>query len=203
MEKWVLLSTVLTVCPHVLSCALERMKMHFIRKVGGWLCSGWMVGWRWGKLSKSLSEFSSEIEIVFLLDTHTHTHTHGDTCYYQCYCEEMLLMELLLKNSWALMWRTGQGKALCGWLGVYLCVCVCVYIHRYIYTYTHTHTHTHTHTYIYIYIWSCSCAFCTAICVCIGGCGSRVPPASCYRKVASSFPLVCMSKCPWARCWTP
>ena len=27
--------------------------------------------------------------------------------------------------------------------------------------------------------------------------------ASCYRKVAGSIPLVCMSKCPWARYWTP
>ena len=27
--------------------------------------------------------------------------------------------------------------------------------------------------------------------------------ASCYRKVAGSIPLICMSKCPWARCWTP
>ena len=27
--------------------------------------------------------------------------------------------------------------------------------------------------------------------------------ASCYRKDAGSIPLVCMSKCPWARYWTP
>lgn len=52
----------------------RELKCIFLRKSGGWLCSGWMVGWRWGKLSKSLSEFSSEIEIVFPLDTHTHTH---------------------------------------------------------------------------------------------------------------------------------
>ena len=26
---------------------------------------------------------------------------------------------------------------------------------------------------------------------------------SCYQKVAGSVPLVCMSKCPWARHWTP
>ena len=25
----------------------------------------------------------------------------------------------------------------------------------------------------------------------------------CYWKVAGSIPLVCMSNCPWARCWTP
>ena len=25
----------------------------------------------------------------------------------------------------------------------------------------------------------------------------------CYQKVTGSFPLVCMSKCPWARYWTP
>ena len=35
----------------------------------------------------------------------------------------------------------------------------------------------------------------------LGGCGSE--PASCYRKVVGSIPLVCMLKCPWARCWTP
>ena len=28
-------------------------------------------------------------------------------------------------------------------------------------------------------------------------------PASCYRKVAVLIPLVCMSKCPWAKYWTP
>ena len=28
-------------------------------------------------------------------------------------------------------------------------------------------------------------------------------PASCYRKVAGSIPLVCMSQCPWAcQAWT-
>ena len=31
----------------------------------------------------------------------------------------------------------------------------------------------------------------------------RVEPASCYWKVAGLIPLVCMSKCPWARYWTP
>ena len=33
-------------------------------------------------------------------------------------------------------------------------------------------------------------------------CGSGVEPTSCYLKVAGLIPLVCMSKCPWAR-WTP
>ena len=28
-------------------------------------------------------------------------------------------------------------------------------------------------------------------------------PASCYRKVAGSTPLVCISKCLWTRYWTP
>ena len=37
----------------------------------------------------------------------------------------------------------------------------------------------------------------------MGGCGSVVGPASCYQKVAGSAPLVCVSKCPWARYWTP
>ena len=35
------------------------------------------------------------------------------------------------------------------------------------------------------------------------GCGSVVEPASCYWKVAGSIPLICMSKRPWARYWTP
>ena len=30
-------------------------------------------------------------------------------------------------------------------------------------------------------------------------CGSGAEPASCYRKVVGSAPLVCMLKCPWAR----
>ena len=30
-----------------------------------------------------------------------------------------------------------------------------------------------------------------------------VEPASCYWKVAGSIPLVCISKYPWARYWTP
>ena len=32
-----------------------------------------------------------------------------------------------------------------------------------------------------------------------GRCGSGVETASCYRKVAGLIPVVCMSKCPWAR----
>ena len=35
-----------------------------------------------------------------------------------------------------------------------------------------------------------------------GGC-SEAEPASCCRTVAGLIPLVCMSKCPWARYWTP
>ena len=31
---------------------------------------------------------------------------------------------------------------------------------------------------------------------------SDVEPAPCYQKVAGLIPLVCMLKCPWARCWT-
>ena len=37
----------------------------------------------------------------------------------------------------------------------------------------------------------------------LGGAVAQVEPASCNRKVASSIPHVCMSKCPWARYWTP
>ena len=37
----------------------------------------------------------------------------------------------------------------------------------------------------------------------MGGCGSRVEPASCYLKAAGLIPLVCISKCPWERHWTP
>ena len=33
--------------------------------------------------------------------------------------------------------------------------------------------------------------------------GSWIEPAPCYRKDAGFIPLVCMSKCPWARHWTP
>ena len=36
-----------------------------------------------------------------------------------------------------------------------------------------------------------------------GRCGSGVEPVSCYWKVAGLISLVCMSKCPWARYWTP
>ena len=32
-----------------------------------------------------------------------------------------------------------------------------------------------------------------------GGCGSGVEPASCDREVAGSIPLVCVSRCPWAK----
>ena len=31
----------------------------------------------------------------------------------------------------------------------------------------------------------------------------QVEPASCYQEVVGSIPLVCMSKCPYARHWTP
>ena len=34
------------------------------------------------------------------------------------------------------------------------------------------------------------------------GCGSEIEPASSYRKVAGPIPLICMSKCPWARYWS-
>ena len=34
----------------------------------------------------------------------------------------------------------------------------------------------------------------------VDGCGSGDEPASCYQKVAGSGLLVCMLKCPWARC---
>ncbi len=76
--------------------------MHFIRKVGGGLCSVRSGGLQVRKLSKSLSEFSTEIEIVFR-NTHIHTHTHTGAHHYQCYSEEMLLSELLLKYSCAMM----------------------------------------------------------------------------------------------------
>ena len=35
------------------------------------------------------------------------------------------------------------------------------------------------------------------------GFDSGAEPASCYSKVTGSIVLVCMSKCPWARHWTP
>ena len=35
------------------------------------------------------------------------------------------------------------------------------------------------------------------------GCSSGVEPTSCYQKVASLIPLVCMSKCPWAKTLNP
>ena len=41
------------------------------------------------------------------------------------------------------------------------------------------------------------------ICLIQASCGSGVEPASCYVKVRGSIPLVCMSKCPLARYWTP
>ena len=34
-------------------------------------------------------------------------------------------------------------------------------------------------------------------------CGSGVEPVSCYQKVTGLIALVCMSKCPCARYWTP
>ena len=37
------------------------------------------------------------------------------------------------------------------------------------------------------------------MCVCDSGCGAGVEPVSCYWKAAGLIPLVCMSKCPWAR----
>ena len=37
----------------------------------------------------------------------------------------------------------------------------------------------------------------------VSSCGSGLEPASCYQKVAGLISLVCMSKCPWARYWTP
>ena len=35
------------------------------------------------------------------------------------------------------------------------------------------------------------------------GFGSQVEPASCYQKVAGLISLICMSKCHWARSWSP
>ena len=37
----------------------------------------------------------------------------------------------------------------------------------------------------------------------VGSCGSGVEPAYCYWTITGSIPLVCMSKCLWARFWTP
>ena len=36
-----------------------------------------------------------------------------------------------------------------------------------------------------------------------GSCGPGVERASCYRKFAGTIPMVCLRKCPRARCWTP
>ena len=60
-------------------------------------------------------------------------------------------------------------------------------------------------------VWKCCLLLCDRTAALIGtrdntvkaGCGSGMKPASCYRKVASLIPLVCMSKCPWIRYRTP
>ena len=77
------------------------------------LLEKWREGYEVEEWRVAGEETEQKLIRVFHRNRNSPSNTHAHTHHYQRYCEEILLTELLLKCSRALMLRTGQGKAVC------------------------------------------------------------------------------------------